>query len=985
MRTRMNRLTDCPAKRRLLSTAISLSLLPLWGTAMAQTEPAVEEVIVTGSYIRRTEGFQAASPVTQINADDIAAAGTPNMGDIIHNLSINQGTTISANAFTGAQNIAQSLNLRGLGTGATLTLFDGMRVANSNVNILLPQIAVQRVDIVTDGAAALYGSQAVAGVVNFVPIKSYDGFKFEHMTQGDDRGDYEDVQFATLFGTEFQGIDIVVGANWREHSRLEMRDRPDTLRSAFVWSSVATPGDYTVPLRDAAGNLRTGAGATARRADPGCGALPGDPTEIKNGEFGFLRSPTNCAYDYGEFWDYRYPTQQGTLYTSASYEFSDSFSVNAQYNYWNVRHEVRGSPINPGGRVGELPVIRGEIPGNPFRAVTANGTPLFARDANRDGVPDRNGGQFGTVILDPNGIPFNEDVRFLEWRPWAKHGTLPSIFNSDGSSPRDGLSFGHRMAIQADFAVPFIDGWEGHAAYMWGNNVNNDKDYEGSLRGLNQGLLCDVARDRQSCFTPFVTPNPANLNTQAVADSTVNYARQRNEDKLQTFDLVINGDVPLGGFELPGGVIAAALGYQRRDDQFDNIPPAFRQQNDQWIGAQELPRHGGRQTDSFFAELSLPIFDNLEVQLAVRDEDYSTGQNSTDPKYGIVYRPFERLALRATKGTSFIAPSLNQLNAPQTCGLNNVADRFTTYAAFTSVCAQGNPQLVPESADTLSVGFDLDITDSMQVSLTYSETDFTDRIVSSNAQDIVDLDFFNFKQATGFAGTGLIGSQPTAAQVAAWAADPRSDKRVIRDPTGQAVINRVFNSSSNATNMLVDAWDLSYRYQFELPEFAGMDRWGSFNLNLTATYLDKYIYQLQSDRPEVQAVGRRNTSTGAVPPIPRIKGDVRLSWVNGNHSASLTSYYLHSLRYDGFQGNFLVGLHPTVVPKTVSELRKSHIEDFAYNYRGYENFGGEFTFTLGARNAFDRRPQRISELGGTEDFLYDAMGRVFYARVTYEL
>ena len=101
-------------------------------------DPEVEEVVVTGSYIRRSEGFQAASPVTQLTADDITAAGTPNLGDVIQNMSINQGTTISANAFTGASNIATSVNLRGLGSGATLTLLDGMRIVESNVNVVLP-------------------------------------------------------------------------------------------------------------------------------------------------------------------------------------------------------------------------------------------------------------------------------------------------------------------------------------------------------------------------------------------------------------------------------------------------------------------------------------------------------------------------------------------------------------------------------------------------------------------------------------------------------------------------------------------------------------------------------------------------------------------------------------------------------------------------------------------------------------------------------
>lgn len=901
------------------------------------------------------------------------------MGDVIHNLSFNQGTTVTANAFTGAQNISTSLNLRGLGTGATLDLMDGIRNVSSNVNIMLPQIAVQRLDIVTDGAAALYGSQAVAGVVNFVPIKSYDGFKFESMSQHDDKGDYNDVDFAALWGGDFNGIDLVVAANWREHSRLEMRDRPETLRSAFVWSSTATPGDYRVPTRDANGVLT---GRTVVKADPGCGLKHEDPTKIKNGEFGFLRSPTNCAYDYGEFWDYRYPTQQGTLYTSASYEFSENLSVNAQFNLWDVKHQVRGSPINPGGRVTELPLIRGEIPGNPYRAVTSAGVPLFAQDANGDGVPDRIGGQFGTVILDPNGIPFNEDVAFSSWRPWAKHGTLPSIFNSDGSSPRDGHFYGRRGVVQADFAVPYLTGWQGHAAYMWANEVDDDKDYEGSFGGLNQGLLCDVARDRPACFTPFVTPNPADLNTQAVADSTVNYAHERNVDQLQTFDLVINGDVPLGGFELPGGPVGAALGYQRRDEQFSDSPPSYVQQNDQWIGSQELPNHGGRYVDSYFAELALPVLNNLEVQLAVRNEEYSTGQSSTDPKYGLAYSPFDNLTIRATKGTSFIAPSLNALTSPQSCGLQNIADPFSTFAAFTSSCNQGNPDLVPESADTLSYGFDWEVIDGMTLSLTYSETDFTDRIVATGSQDILNNDYFNFQQAYGAIPTG---QKPTPAQLATWVADPRSDKRVLRDPFSLDQIVRVFQSSSNASSMLVEAYDMNWNYQFTLPGVLGMDELGSFSMNLAATYLDKYTYQLSAADPVNQAVGHRNWSTGAVPPMPRIKGDFRIGWVNGNHSANLTSHYLHSLRYEGYQGNFLAGLHSSVVPKTVTELRASHVEDFAYNYRGFEALGGDITITVGSRNLFDRRPQRMAELGGTEERLYDAMGRMIYARVSFEL
>lgn len=967
-------------RRKLLYAAISASLLPLSGTSLAQ-DTQVEEVIVTGSYIRRSEGFRSASPITQLSVDDISLAGTPNMGDIIHNLNFNQGTTVSANAFTGASNLSTSLNLRGLGGGATLDLIDGMRVGNSNINAMLPQIAIQRIDIVVDGAAALYGSAAVAGVVNYVPIKSYDGFKIEHMSQGDDAGDYNDVQFSAIWGGDFNGIDIVVAADWRETSRLEMRDRQDLLLSAFVWSSTATPGDYRVPTRDANGVLT---GSTRTTSDPGCGQDGhDDPTKIKNGEFGFQRSPTNCAYDYGEFWDYQNPQQNGNLYASATYEFSSDLEVNVQYMFNSRRTDTRGSPINPGGKVTQLPVVRGEIPGNPFPAVDANGNPVLALDANGDGVPDRAGGDmFGTVILDPiNGIPFNEDVSFSSWRPWAKHGTLPAIFNSDGSSPRDGHNWGSRFTLQADFTVPFIEGWRGHSSYMWAETVSESKSYDGSFSGLDQGLRCDVANDRPACFSPFVATDPADLNTQAVADSTVNYERGRYENELQTFDMVINGGVPLGGFELPGGPIGMAIGYQRRHYRFANFPAPFQLAGDAWIGSQLFKRDGGREVNSWFTEFAVPILTNLELQLAVRNEDYSTGQRATTPKYGIVYSPFDWLTLRGSDGEAFIAPSLGSLTRPESCGLSNIADPFSDYAAFTSSCSRGNPELTSEYADTLSIGFDLDITEDMSLSVTFSETDFTDRIVGTGSQDILNLDFFNFEQAFGDQG----GATPSLADLTAWHNSGAADPRIRRDPFNLTEITRVYQSSSNASSMRVQAWDINYNYRFNLPDMLGGSDIGSFNLNMSATYLEEYSYQLSPLVEKKEAVGNRNWGTGAVPPMPRIKGSVRLSWTNGNHSISLNSRYLHSVNYNGYQGNFLSRLNERVVPKTVKMLRVSHIEDISYNYRGFEALGGTMNLSVGARNAFDRTPQRMAELGGTEDRLYNPMGRMFYVRFSYEL
>lgn len=954
-------------QKKLLCAAVSLSLLQVSGFVLAQT-PEVEEVVVTGSFIRRTEGFRAASPITQITAEDLAAEGTPNLGDVVANMSFNQCSSITQNSLTGSSSTSTSINLRGLGSGATLNLVDGMRVLGSNVNTFLPQIAIQRLDIVTDGAAALYGSQAVAGVVNFVPRTSYDGVKVELYQQGDSRGDYKDTTLSFLGGTEWNGINIVAAAEWRTNGTLKMIDRAEQMNAGLTSSSTPNPGRYRVPKRDTNGILT---GAVSTKSDPNCGGTREDPSKMGNNPNGFTFGG-QCWYDFGEFWDFRTAQDTGTAFLNVSYDVSPALSLTSQTSYFSRRNYGRGSPSNPGGRVSELPTIRGELPGNPFRAVTSAGVPLFARDSNGDGVPDRNDN--GQVLLDPAGIPFNEDVTFGAWRPWGKHGTLPSQLGRDGATHGDGYSRGVRQAFKADFAVPYLNNWRGNATYTFSYQQDKSMANNFSLGMLTQGLNCDVVNDREACFNPFVSIDPSTLNTQAVADSTYVQNRSLGESKLQTFDLVFNGAISPGGFELPGGPIGAAVGYQRRANRYNNVPSLHSLTGDVFIGSQLFPTSDGRTVDAYFMEASLPLLDNLELSLAIRDESYSTGQSSTDPKYGIVYTPFDRLTLRASAGSSFIAPSLGQLNSPESCGLTNVADPFTSFAAFTANCSSGNPNLVPESADTLSVGFELDLIEGMSLSVNYGKTDFTDRIVGSTTNDVLNADFFNFKAATGFNGPG----KPTLAQVAAWNADPRSDKRVARDPGNMAQIDRIYSGSSNASSMLVEAYDVNWSYRFSVGDI------GMFNVSLSGTYVDSYQYQLSVDRPVVEAVGQQNDNTGAVPPMPQWKANLNLGWVRGQHSANMTVRYIDAMVFDANPFSFQAAL-PFSNYRTVTELHASTIVDAAYNFRQVEALGGEFGFTLGARNLFDRLPQKVPMLGGMESTLYDPTGRMVYARITYEM
>lgn len=958
-------------KKKLLCAAISLSLLQVTGSALAQA-PEVEEVVVTGSFIRRTEGFRAASPITQISAEDLAAEGTPNMGDVVNNLSFNQGSSITQNSFTGASSSATGINLRGLGEGATLNLVDGMRVIGNNVNRFLPQIAIQRLDIVTDGAAALYGNQAVAGVVNFVPRTSYDGVKIELFRQGDDRGDYRDTQISFLAGTEWNGVNIVAAADWRTNNTLKMTDRPEQMNAGLTTSSTPNPGRYNVPKRDANGILT---GASSIKSDPNCGGTRQDPTQTGNNPNGATIFGA-CWFDFGEFWDYRAANDQGTAYLSLSYDVSPDITIAAQTTYYSTRTYNRGSPSNPGGRTGELPMIRGEQPGNTFRAKDANGNALFAQDANNDGVPDRDANN--AVILNAGGIAFNEDVSFSAWRPWGKHGTLPSQLRADGATEGDAYFRGVRQAFKLSFPVPLLEDWQGNANYAFSYRQNKSRANNFSLSALTDGLNCDVTGDTSLCFNPFVSTDASTLNSQALVDSTYTQYRVNDEDKLQTLDVVLNGEILPNTFELPGGTIGAAVGYQYREDRASQGPSYDRLTGDQFLGNQLAPFSAAVDVNAFFIELSAPLMDNLELSLAVRNEEYSTGYSSTDPKYGLVYTPFDRLTLRASIGSSFIAPTIDQRFGQQECGLSNITDPFTTFAAFTASCLEGNSALIPETADTKSFGFELDLLEGMSISVDYSETDFTDRIITYATNDVIARDFAAFKTATGFAGSGATGSKPTTAQVEAWVADPRSNKDIVRPAGNVAQIDRIIRTTANATGMLVQAYDTKFRY------FIPTDSLGMFNLSVDASYVHKYEYQLDSTSAVIDGAGLQNDNTGAVPPMPKWKGNVGLGWAMGQHSANVTVRYIDKMVYDGPDYSFLA-FFPFNNYRKTTELRASTIVDAAYNYNQYEALGGEFTFTVGARNLFDRLPQKTSQLGGVESFVYDPTGRMVYARISYEM
>lgn len=978
-----------PYKRSLLCAAVSFSLLPITTPTFAQQEPEVEEVVVTGSFIRRSEGFTGASAITQISADDLIDEGTLNLGEVIQNLSfVNGAASAITNTIQGTDSRSTAIDLRGLGARSTLTLLDGKRLVDENVNAMIPTIAIQRLDIVADGAAALYGNEAVAGVVNFIPYKSYDGFKIETYGEQDSRGDYDENSVQALWGGEVGEIDIVLAGQYRQNTRLGWDERNDLANAGLVVSSNA-PGNYYVPDRDANGAYT---GSRSRKADPNCAPASertGYKVNVANNPFGANLGGT-CYFDFGDTRSYREPMETTQFFANATWDASDDLTLSFQGFSTRLAQVSYTSTSNPGNsRIGELPAVRGEIPGNPFRAVNASGVGLYGVDANGDGVPDRgttdlNGdGTFDALVsgITDNGVPLYEDVQARTLRPINKTHTQTSGYTSDMDNISGSTDHVTRYSLQADFTVPYVEGWEGIAS--WTHNVKNlkfvsNQNYD--IEAMKQGLNCDVIADREDCYNPFFVVDQANNTSVHVLEAIGARDKESEESKLDVFDFIINGEVPLFGFQLPGGPVGAALGYQWRNDKYTNTPSAVELAGDTWIGGTEKEQvtTGSREVDAFFIELAMPLLSNLELEVAVRSEEFSTGQKSTDPKFGLTYAPTDWLTLRATQGDAFIAPTLEQLLNPITCGLSTVTDRFGPFSAFTTACGGGNQNLENEIAQSKQLGFDLAFGD-FDMSVTWNQTDFQNRIININGQDLMELDFANFKTATGFAGSGRGGSQPTAAQLQAWVASPLSNKDIVRDPTDIFTILQVNNTSTtNAESVKVEAFDIDANYRFSLND------WGNFRIGLQATFIDHFYYQDDATQPVKDGAGLYNDPTSAAPELPKWKANLRMNWSLGNHSISSTVHYVDDMPYDGPLFTHIDFFGGTNRPAGITTVNAWTDMDISYTYRGIELFGGESAFSLGSRNVFDRQAQRSPEFAGVMGGLQDPMGRVLYARFVYD-
>jgi iron complex outermembrane receptor protein len=883
----------CKAPLRPVAAAAVTSLLALSATAQQAPAPAAaadastEQITITGSRIRGIAPI--GSPVVGVSRDAIESSGVVSVAQAlqqvpqIFNLGVSENSRGQAG---GAGNITygSSINLRGIGPFATLVLVNGHRVVGQGTTAaavdpnIIPMLLLERVEIVPDGASAIYGSDAVAGVANLIMRREKGAQGYVRFGQGDN---YNERQAGALWGTRWAGGVATVAFEHSYRSSLSGRHR-----DFFTGDLRSQGGGDFRPSQCAPGNI-TISGVTY--PIPATGVTPATASSLVAG------AANRC--DNLKIQDLVPQQERNGLAFIASHDmgpvtvYADGFATQRKFRY------------QPGALASNLTV--------------PSSNPFYVR---------------------PPGAPAG-----------TSQTVAYSFINDLPVNTATGTSESYQGTVGADYS--FASGWKAGALYTYGKN----DDLSVTTGGLNNAAIT-AALARTDPATALNVFGKGGNNT-AAALANINNVVGYSPGETDFQNLLVKADGPL--FSLPGGMVRAAVGYERQD---------LKLLGGQTTGAITAPSFGEvqlkRTVDSVYAELAVPVFgaanamaaaQRLDVTLAVRHDRYSDVGDTTNPKFGLSWVPLKGLSLRASYGESFRAPGLTQIRGFTNGGrgglfVQNYSDPTLNGALRVGVTlSAANPDLKPETAKTKSFGIDFEPARGTKLSLNFFDIQYDNQIVGV----LSDLTILNREAA--FAGTNIIQRNPSAALQAQLLAQYPINN--VPPANWSLFVN---GSQFNLGRSISQGFD--FQAQTRIPT----EEWGQFGLGLSGTVFTKYEV---AQTPNSPLVDQLNTIYNPM----KFKARASASWNIGAVTASV--FVNHINAYDNNLSN------PTqkVRGNTTIDARVAlALEDLG----NLTLFKGT-TLALGVTNAFDKQPpfvniaQSTNGGGGFDPTLVNPVGRVF--------
>jgi iron complex outermembrane receptor protein len=812
-------------KKSKIGSAVSIAL---GGSLVLAALPALAQVTqrveITGSAIKRIDA-ETVVPVTTFRAEDLRAQGITTIEQILSQLSAAQVTQTSSQQVGAGTGGASFADLRGIGASKTLVLLNGRRVANNAIDgsavdlNMIPFAALQRVEVLRDGASSLYGTDAIGGVINFITRSDFTGGA---ITLGVDRprgkgGEAENANVGFGFGNlARQGFNVMGFIDVTKQDPIGGTERPFNARQPGGLSPTTFPGNYFQ------------AGAVGNPAAPGC-TTPSFLTPAGDG--------TSCIIKTSEFVDYSPRFERTSIMLRGSLAFGTDHTLSAE---WFGSQNESTTAI--------APVPYGGLRMNPRRP-DGSPNPYFPGNATSS-IPTPNIpinpayiGPTATSTLPAGAQPGYINVR---WR------------NIDGGS-RSNTSDNKQQRLLVGMDGLF-SGWD----YRLGLSYNENKIVE-NVNGYSNGVMITAAV-RDGVINPFGAQSAAGAALIEAARLGGNL--QNHTGKVTTLDA--RGGRELGDWMGSGRQVALALGGEVRTEDFISAanPPVAALLIASTGVDPDSKAEGKRDVAALYAELNVPVFKGLDLTGAVRYDRYSDFGDTVNPKFSVRYKPFDQLLLRASYSTGFRAPSLYELNAVQSytntgtvndpinCpGTPGVALPGKSPALYCNVQFQrltgGNTNLQPEESKNWNIGIVLEPTPGVTMGLDFWSIKLTNAIAALSETTVLG-DTATFGQYIRRNGDGDLSTDGTGCP----------------GPNCGYLDLRQQNLGDTNTNGVDFSLNLNHN----------LGAMGRLKLGLNGTYVTKYEYQDFIGGPFNQNVGVY-VGTG---PIFRIQHAVSAAWTLGN-------------------------------------------------------------------------------------------------------
>ena len=671
-------------KRAAHGVALALGLSGLAPAALA----ADMRVDVTGSNIKRIEG-ETGQPLQVITREEIASTGATTAMELLDRLAVTSGVGnyTLANAFGDSARIGFSgASLRGLGYKYTLILVNGRRLANYahdgtaiDVNAI-PLSAIERIEVLKDGASAIYGTDAIGGVINFITRADYKGAEAS-VYYGDtfDGGSRERSASATIgFGDITKDrYNAFVSLQYLKQDPLYGRDRPWMNTSYIPSQGLDSTSGRTFP-----GNVNVPGVGNVNPMYPNCApSIVADPEVY----------PDQCRFDPNPFLGSLPEVEKFNLVARGAYQLTPDHQLFAEALYAKNEYRFVLQPV-PIGQGVLFPASGPDAPGF-FLPPTS---PFYPHDfAARYGL---------------DGQPLN-----IQWRAFD-------------AGLRDSTTTAEQTRIVAGLKGN-VKGWDYEAAYSW--NQSKDTDH---LNGgyLSQSALLPILNSGN--VNPFATNSPEII--AQLTGTAIQADVRKSKSTVNAVDAKVSNDV----YNLPAGPLAIAIGTEWRKEDYESQSADILSTGDiVGYGTASPSVSGDRRVYALFAEAVVPIVKSLELNAAVRYDHYSDFGSTTNPKISLRWQPTKTFLGRVSYGTGFRAPALPELfspivttntqpglSDPVRCPVTNdqVNDCVTQFVNIQG----GNTALKPEKSTQWSIGGVVEPLDGLSVALDWYKIDLKDQV-----------------------------------------------------------------------------------------------------------------------------------------------------------------------------------------------------------------------------------------------------------------